>query len=87
MNSPYHNILFTCGQESNDKISFLSISITRSKNTLVTSLYRKKTVSGVYMNCHSLLPTNYKKGLIDTLLFRYYNICAHFSILHNKIKY
>ena len=39
------------------------------------------------MNYNSFLPTNYKKGLIDTLLFRSYNICADYSILHNEIKY
>ena len=43
--------------------------------------------SGVYMNCNSFLPTNYKKGLIDTLLFRSYDIRADYSILHNEIKY
>ena len=87
MNSRHRNIQFTCEEESNDKISFLDISITRSKNKLVTSLYRKKTFSGVYRNYNSFLPTNYKKGLIDTLLFQSYNICADYSILHNKIKY
>ena len=87
MNSRHRNIQFTCEEESNDKISFLDISITRSKNKLMTSLYRKKTFSGVYMNYNSFLPTNCKKGLIDTLLFRSYNICADYSILHNEIKY
>ena len=74
-------------KESNDKTSFLDISIIRPKNKLVTSLYQKKTFSGVYMNYNSFLPKNYKKGLIDTLLFRSYNICADYSILHNEIKY
>ena len=68
MNSRHRNIQFTCEEESNYKISFLDISITRSKNKLMTSLYRKKTFSGVYMNYNSFLPTNYKKGLIDTFL-------------------
>ena len=39
------------------------------------------------MNYNSFLPTDYKKALIDTLLFRSYNICADYIILHNKIKY
>ena len=69
MNSRHRNIQFTCEEESHDKISFLDISITRSDNKLFTSLYRKKTFSGVYMNYNSFLPTNCKKGLIDTLLF------------------
>ena len=87
MNSRHRNIQFTCEVESNYKISLLDISITRSNDKLVTSLYRKKIFSGVYMNYNSFLPINYKKGLIDTLIFRSYNICADHSILHNEIKY
>ena len=87
INSRHRNIQFTCEVESNDKISLLDISITRSNDKLVTSLYRKKMFSGVYMNYNSFLPINYKKGLIDTLIFRSYNICADHSILHNEIKY
>ena len=33
-------------------------------NKLVTSLYRKKTFSGVSMNYNSFLPLKYKKNLI-----------------------
>ena len=42
MNSRHRNIQFPCEEEPNHKISFLNISITRSKNKLVTSLYQKK---------------------------------------------
>ena len=69
INSRHHHIQFTCEEESNNKISFLDISMTRS-------LYRKKTFSGVYLNFNSFLPIDPKKGLIHTLLFRAYNICA-----------
>ena len=86
MNLRHRNIQFTCEEESNDKVSFLDISIERSKNKLVTSLYRKKIFRGAYLSYNSFLPINYKKCLIDTL-FRFYNICADYSVLHNKIKY
>ena len=39
------------------------------------------------MNHKLVKTTNYKKGLTDTLLFRSYDICADYSILHNEIKY
>ena len=87
MNLHDHNIQFTCEKESNDKSSFLDKSITRSNNKLVTSLYQKKRFSGVYLNYNSFLTTNYKKGLINTLLFQSYNIRADYRILHNEIKY
>ena len=87
MNLHDHNIQFTCEKESNDKSPFLDKSITRSNNKLVTSLYQKKRFSGVYLNYNSFLTTNYKKGLINTLLFQSYNIRADYRILHNEIKY
>ena len=39
------------------------------------------------MNYKLVKTTNYKKGLTETLLFRSYDICADYSILHNEIKY
>ena len=87
MNSRHPNIQFTCEEESNNKISFLDISVTRINKKLTTSLYRKKTFSGVYLNFNSFLPMDYKKDLIHTLLFRAYNICADYVTLHTEIEF
>ena len=76
MSSRHRNIQFTCKEESNDKSSFLDISVKRSSNKSVTLLSRKKIFSGAYMNYNSILPTNYNKSLIDTLLFQSYNTCV-----------
>ena len=67
MNSCHPNIQFTCQEESNNKISFLDISVTRINNKLITSLYCKKSFSDIYLNFNSFLPMDYKKGLIYTL--------------------
>ena len=56
-------------------------------NKLVTSLHRKKTFSGVYMNYNSFLSLKYKKGLIHTLLFRAFNMCADYNTFHNEFQY
>ena len=85
MNSRHPNIQFTCEEECNNKISFLDISVTRINNKLTTSLYCKKTFSGVYLNFNSFLPMGY--NLIHNLLFRVYNICADYVTLHNKIEF
>ena len=71
MNSRHLSIQFTCEEESNNK--------------LTTSLYRKKTFSGVYLN--SFLSMHYKKGLIHTLLFRAYNICVDYITLHTETEF
>ena len=53
---------------------------------LITSLYSKKTFSGVYLNFCSFLPMDCK-GLIHNLIFRAYNICANYTTLHNEIDF
>ena len=68
MNSRHPNIKFTCEEENDNKISFLDISITRTENKFTTSTFCKRRFSRVYLNFQSHLPTDYKKGLIDTLL-------------------
>ena len=87
MNSHHPNIQFICEEESNNKISFLDISITRINNKSATSLCRKKTFNGVYLNFNSFLPMDYKKCLIHNLLFRAHNICADYTTLHNKFEF
>ena len=74
---PCHlNIKFTCEEEKNNKISFLDIS--RYNNALETSIFRKPTLSGVYINFNSFLPTEYERGLLNTLLY----ICSHYFEIH-----
>ena len=87
MNSRHRNIKFTFEEEQDNKISFLDISITRVGNKLQTSLFRKKTFSGVYLNFSSHLPNIYKKGLIDTLLYRAYNACSSYASFDQEINY
>ena len=85
MNSRPAKKKFAFEEENDNKISFLDISITRTENKFTTSIFRKKTFSGVYLNFHSHLPTDYKKGLTDTLLHRSYNICSDYASFHQEI--
>ena len=87
MSTRHRNIKLTVKEEQDNKISFLDISITRVGNELQTSWFRKKTCSVVYFNFNSHLPNTYEKGLIDTLLYRAYNICSSYSSLHQEINY
>ena len=85
LNSRHPNIKFTHEEENENKISFLDVRITREENILSTTLHRKKIFSGVYLNFNSHLPVDYKKGLIETLLFRAYHICSDYEKLHQEI--
>ena len=85
MNSRHRNIRFTYEEEQNDTLAFLDIKITRSPEGFTTSVYRKKTFSGVYLNFGSFLPVEYKKGLIATLLHRTHVICSDYARFHEEV--
>ena len=51
---------------------------------LVTSLYRKKTFSAVYMSYNTFLPLKHKESLINTLLFQADNIYVDYTTFHNN---
>ena len=85
MNSRHRNINFTYEEEQNNTLAFLDIKITREGGKFVTSVYRKKTFSWVYLNYTSFLPIDYKRGLISTLLFRTYTLCSDYYKLHEEI--
>ena len=79
MNSRHTNMNFTVEEEVDNSLPFLDIKITREGGKLTTSIYRKKTFSGVYVNYNSFLPRDYKRGLISTLLHRAYTICSDYN--------
>ena len=85
MNSRHQNIKFTVEGEENDSLSFLDINISRKDGKLATSIHRKKTFSGVYLNYDSYLPRDYKRGLISTLLYRAYTLCSDYNSIHLEI--
>ena len=56
-NSCLKNIKFTSEKETNNKLSFLNIEISRDKNQFITSVYRKSRFTGVFSHCDSHNPT------------------------------
>ena len=85
LNSRHNNIKFEYEEEKNNELPFLDVLVKRENNALVTSIYRKKTFSGVYLNYHSYLPNEYKHGLLFTLLFRAFRICSDDHKFHVEI--
>ena len=65
-------------------LSFLDIKISRENNTSVkTSVYRKSTFSGFYINFESFIPGIYKRCLIETFSFR---LCPNYESFHREIE-
>ena len=62
-NSCHKNIKFTSEKETNNKLSFLNIEISRDKNQFITSVYCKSRFTGVFshFDSHSALAINSTK--------------------------
>ena len=76
LNKQHPNIRFTIEHESEGKLPFLDTCVYRGLNSYRTTIYRKKTFTGVYLNWTSLTTKKYKIGLIYCLMDRIWKICA-----------
>ena len=86
LNSHHHSIKFTIEFEQDNEIPFLDILVKRCpNNTFVTSIYRKKTFTGLYTKWDSFTPRKYKINLIRTLTYRCYRICSSASLLQSAL--
>lgn len=74
LNQQHPNIRFTIEHEVDGKLPFLDTTVHRSSSSFFTTLYRKKTFTGVYLNWTSLTSKRYKIGLIYCLLDRIWKI-------------
>ena len=70
LNSCHVNIKFTIEFEENNVIPFLDVLIKRHNHIFSTSIYRKKTFTGLYTKWDSFTPRKYKVNLIRNLTFR-----------------
>ena len=75
LNSKHGNIKFTKESEQDNTLPFLDVSITRKHNTFETSVFRKKTFTGLSSHYLSSEPRMYKTNTIKTLLHRGYHVC------------
>jgi len=85
LNSCQANIKFTVESEENSTISFLDILIKRNNHAFSTSIFRKKTFTGLYTKWDSFTPRKYKINLIRTLTFRCVRICSSPSLLSSSL--
>ena len=86
MKSRHTNIKFITEAEKNNQLTFLNINITKYDESFLKEIYRKPTFSGIYMNYNSLIPSEYKIGLVTELLERYFQIASSYEIVHNEIE-
>ena len=86
LNSCHSNIKFTIEFEQNNAIPFLDILVTRiQNNAFMTSIYRKKTFTGLYTKWDSFTLRKYKINLIRSLTYHYYRLCSSGSLLQSAL--
>ena len=76
LNSVHPNIQFTLEHEESRKLPFLDTLVSRQINKFSSTIYRKKTFTGVYLHWTSLTARRYKLGLIRCLAERIWRICS-----------
>jgi len=77
LNKQHANIKFTIEKEEKNSLPFLDTRVIRNVDKYVTTIYHKKTFTGVYLNWKSLTARKYKIGLINCLLNRIWRICTN----------
>ena len=86
INSRHPNIRFTMEAESDHKLPFLDIYIDNTGLTVITRLFHKKTLTGLYINMPSSFTSfSYKIGLVKTLVDRTLKICNTWQAFNEDI--
>ena len=82
MYSRHGNIKFT----QDNAIPFMDILVTRNqKHIFTTSIYRKKTFTGLYTKWDLLTPRKYKINFISIPTYFYYSLCSSGSLLQSTL--
>ena len=68
---------FTCAEESQNRVAFLDVLLTRRPDgSIRRNLNRKSTWTGKYTHFHSFVPLQYKRNLIKSLSYMVRGICS-----------
>ena len=76
LNRLHSSLSFTMEEENNGQLPFLDVLVERGDSSFLTSVYRKPTFTGLYLDWHSLAPKSRKLNLIKCLSCRALNICS-----------
>ena len=85
LNQLHSSLSFTIEEENNGQLPFLDVIVERCDSSFLTSVYRKPTFTGLYLDWHSFVPKFRKLNLIRCLSYRALNICSDCNI-ENELK-
>ena len=77
LNDLHPALKFTCEHEENGHLPFLDVLVEKTTDdSVLTSVYRKPTFTGLYMTWDSYCATKYKVNLVKALVHRAERICS-----------
>ena len=65
----------------------MDILISRKRNDITTTVYRKSTCNDVYLNWNAFAPATWKRGTLKAFIERAYVICSTDQLLERELKY
>lgn len=86
LNNISPTIKLTVEKENYNTLPFLDVQVTRENCSLKTSVYRKKTHTGRYLNFNSNHSTSVKEGVAFSLFDRAKSVCQDKSMLDKEFK-
>ena len=87
LNAQHPNIKFTKEMEMDGSLSFLDVLVAKDDNKFVTSVFRKKTFTGLGMHFLSFEPLIYKINAMRTLIYRAYHLSSTYLKFHLEINF
>ena len=84
LNSLHPCLTFTL-EKGNKSMPFLDVNVSIDYRSFITTVYRKETHTGVFLNFHAVAPTLWKRGVIMCLLYRAKMICSGVSLFNVEI--
>jgi hypothetical protein len=84
LNNLHPNLKFTF-EFGGKSLPFLDTTITLIPDGFTSTVYRKRSTTGVVMNSSAVAPVAWKSGLIKCFLHRAHNVCSDKKLLSEEI--
>lgn len=86
LNSISPSIRLTMEEEVQNRLAFLDVCVEKDRDVLKTTVFRKKTHTGQYLNFHSNHQKSVKEGVAYSLFDRAKSLCSNNDDLKTEIK-
>ena len=88
LNGFHKDIQFTHEVEKNNNIAFLDVKIVRKQDgKFITSIYRKDTVTNLYINWKAFSPKSWKIGTLKGMFRRAFLVCSEKNDLEKELSH